>query len=326
LLHALFAGWRLRVDSLEYLPEGGGSHHWKALDADGQPHFVTVDDLDNKDWMADNRSDAYTGLQRALEAAAALRHRAGLEFVVAPRGADDGRFLRRLNTRYTVSVYPFLTGTSAPFGPFTDRRLKGEVLQMIAVLHQSSAVVQGIAARDVLRFGGERDLRALLQDPRPQPWGSGPFSTRAHRLLTDHMDDLSRLLTAFDGLVQQTAARRRKFVVTHGEPHPGNVISVSGGLRLIDWDTVALAPPERDLSLLAGGEGDGVERYQQVTGRTIDPALITLYQLRWYLDDLASAVRLFSHPHRDTADTRRWWEGLPPGLSLLPSWLNRLDH
>src|SRR4029077_13351490 len=66
-------------------------------------------------------------------------------------------------------------------------------------------------------------------------------------------------------------------VITHGEPHPGNIIRVapnadadglaaaddaaagatggagpaSGAIMLIDWDTVGLAPPERDLWMAA---------------------------------------------------------------------------
>jgi spectinomycin phosphotransferase len=65
---------------------------------------------------------------------------------------------------------------------------------------------------------------------------------------------------------------------------------VDGRLVLIDWDTAALAPPERDLSLIATTGDDGVDRYQQAPGRELDPAVATLYRLRWYLDDLASAV------------------------------------
>ncbi|HEY5989464.1 MAG TPA: hypothetical protein VIV12_24270, partial [Streptosporangiaceae bacterium] len=68
----------------------------------------------------------------------------------------------------------------------------------------------------------------------------------------------------------------------------------------------------------------GVDRYQEATGRELDPAVITLYRLRWYLDDLASAIRLFRNRHRDTPDTRRWWEGLAPGLEQLPQWLEVL--
>jgi len=46
--------------------------------------------------------------------------------------------------------------------------------------------------------------------------------------------------------------------------------------------------------------------------------------LRWYLDDLASAIRLFRNRHRDTPDTRRWWDGLAPRLEQLPKWLDLL--
>jgi hypothetical protein len=49
-----------------------------------------------------------------------------------------------------------------------------------------------------------------------------------------------------------------------------------------------------------------------------------LYRLRWYLDDLASAIRLFRNSHLDTADTRRWWHGLVPRLEQLPVWLGVL--
>jgi hypothetical protein len=52
--------------------------------------------------------------------------------------------------------------------------------------------------------------------------------------------------------------------------------------------------------------------------------VITLYRLRWYLDDLASAIRLFRHRHRDTPDTRRWWHALAPRLKQLPQWLDLL--
>ena len=55
-----------------------------------------------------------------------------------------------------------------------------------------------------------------------------------------------------------------------------------------------------------------------------DPAVLTLYRARWYLDDLASAVRLFGRPHGENADTQRWFDGLAPRLARLPQWLGQL--
>jgi len=320
---ALAEGWRLHAASMEYVPEGGGSHHWKLTGDDRLPHFVTVDDLDNKDWLGDTREAVFKGLGRALGTAAALRHEVGLPFVVAPIAARDGELLRRLDDRYTVSVFPFLAGRSYPFGPYTDARLRGLALDMIAALHQSTPAVRGRAPHHVPRFAGRGDLDAFLLD-LDRPWDGGPFSEPARRLLVTRTADLAQLAGGFDRLAGITAPARADRVITHGEPHPANLMSVDGRLVLIDWDTAALAPPERDVSLIATTSNEGIDRYQQATGRELDPAVITLYRLRWYLDDLASAIRLFRNRHRDSPDTRRWWHGLVPELEQLPGWLDLL--
>jgi spectinomycin phosphotransferase len=290
------------------------------IDPDSQAHFITVDDLDNKDWMADTREAAWNGLRRALGTAAALRYSRDLDFVVAPIAACDGQLVWRLDRRYAVSVFPFVTGQSIPFGSYPDPLLRDRVLDMIVALHRSTPGVRRRAPRLALRFGGQRDVAAFLDDPL-SPWTGGPFSEPSHRLLADHATDLTHLVAAFHRLAELTATDRTNTVITHGEPHPANLVFGGGQLKLVDWDTAALAPPERDLSVLTTTEGDGVERYQEATGHQINRAVITLYQLRWYLDDLASAIRLFRHPHDDTADTRLWWEGLAPRLQDLPTWL-----
>ena len=137
LADVLAEGWGLRAVSLQYVPEGGGSHHWTLTDSAGQRYFVTVDDLDNKDWIGGSRDAVFDGLRCALSTAAALRYDAGLRFVMAPIAACDGLPLRWVDGPYTASVFQFLTGRSHPFGPYTDARLRNQVLDMIAVLHQA---------------------------------------------------------------------------------------------------------------------------------------------------------------------------------------------
>jgi hypothetical protein len=75
---ALAESWQLRAGSVEYRPVGGGGHHWVLTGTDGPRHFVTVDDLDDKDWLGDTRQAVFEALRRALGTAAALRHRPGM--------------------------------------------------------------------------------------------------------------------------------------------------------------------------------------------------------------------------------------------------------
>lgn len=320
LAAALAGGWRLRAAVADYVPEGGGSHHWKVTGTDGLARFVTVDDLDDKDWLGESRESVFSGLGRALGTAAALRDRAGLDFVVAALPDRDGGRLRRVNDRYAVSVFPFLAGRSHPFGRYADPLLRDRALDMIAALHQATPAARGLAPGHVLAFAGRDDLDAFLLDPGRR-WDGGPFSEPARRVLLPSVSGLARLAAGFDRMAAATAGARASLVITHGEPHPANLMLASGRLLLIDWDTTALAPPERDVSLIATTSGEGTARYQQAAGRDLDPAVMTLYRVRWYLDDLASAIRLFRHPHRDTPDTRRWRDSLAPGLEQLPRWL-----
>jgi hypothetical protein len=51
---------------------------------------------------------------------------------------------------------------------------------------------------------------------------------------------------------------------------------------------------------------------------------MTLYRLRWYLDDIASAVQLFGSPHELTADTQRWYADLTLWIESLGSWRQTL--
>ena len=321
---ALAGGWRLGGVSMEYVPAGGGGYHWKVTGEDGRARFVTVDDLDGKDWLGGTRDAVFAGLGRALSAAAALRDEAGLDFVVAPVAARGGEFVCRVDDRYVVSVFPFLDGSCYPFGPFADAQLRSRALHMIAALHQCVPAVRDRAPRHVPRVSGRGDLDAFLRAPGRR-WDGGPFSEAARRLLVTRTADLAELAAGFDRLADLTGPARADPVITHGEPHPANLMSVSGRLVLIDWDTVGLGPPERDLALIATGSED-LGRYQQATGRQLDPAVLTFYRLRWYLDDLASAIRLFRNRHRDTRDTRRWRDGLAPRLDQLPRWIDLLGQ
>jgi spectinomycin phosphotransferase len=321
---ALAEDWRLDRVSMEYVPEGGGAYHWKVTDDRSRARFVTVDDLDGKDWLGDTRDAVFAGLGRALSTATALRDEAGLDFVVAPVAARGGEFARRIDDRYAVSVLPFLDGSSYPYGPFPTARLRGRALDMIAALHECLPAAADRAPRHVPRVGCRGDLDAFLRAP-DRRWDGGPFSEAARRLLLRRTADLARLAAGFDRLADLTGPARADPVITHGEPHPGNLMSVSGRLVLIDWDTVGLGPPERDLALIATGPED-LDCYQRATGRQPDPAVLTLYRLRWYLDDLASAVRMFRNHHRETRDTRRWRDGLAPMLDQLPRWLDLLEQ
>jgi spectinomycin phosphotransferase len=319
LLLALAEGWRIDAATMRYAAVGGGSYHWVVRDACEEPWFVTVDDLDDKAWLGTSRPTVMAGLRSRMEMALALRREAGLEFVVAPVPGCDGAMIRPVGPRYAVAVFPFLAGIAGRFGEVRPAAERAALIGMLAALHGST--LHGSTRAGSTRAGSTRAgapvaaiglaqreaLDAALRD-LGQPWRAGPFAEPARALLAAAADPLRRLLEIFDRRAEMVRARAS--VITHGEPHPGNVMRVGSRLMLIDWDTVGLGPPERDLWWLIGQAGPASRRYADLTGRAVDPAGLAWYRLRWALDDISAFVNQLRTEHRRTADTEHAWLAL----------------
>ena len=312
---ALADGWGIGVAALRYAPVGGGSYHWVVSCDRGGPWFVTVDDLDDKGWLGRSRPAVFDGLSTAMDAALTLRRDAGLRFVVGPVPALDGRSVRPLGARHAVAVFPFLRGTPGEWDVGLSAPERAELAAMLAALHGVDPAAVRLPRREIgLSWRGDLE-RALCELSRP--WAGGPFAEPARALLAGAAGAVRRELELMDRQAADPAAAART-VITHGEPHPGNVIRDGGGaLMLIDWDTVGLAPPERDLWMLASETGDELRRYTELTGRPVDPAGLELYRLRWALDDLSCFLRDLRAPHRRTPGTEHAWRSLQIAIAQL---------
>jgi spectinomycin phosphotransferase len=269
--------WSFPAVSLDYLPVGFGSHHWAAADAEGRRRFVTVDHLG----QARLGADAFDTLRRAFQTAALLRDEAGLEFVVGPLADRAGAPTNRLGD-YAVTVFPFLEERSRGGEP-------DEVMRMLDRLH-AATVPQDLPRREDFAIPNRDALRAL-----DRPWTTGPFGEPARALLRSAVDRLAEWLDEYDELARVVGETSDSWVVTHGEPHSSNVIrDDADGLFLVDWDTVMLAPRERDLWMVVDS----------------DDCATRLYRSRWVLADVAEFIHVFRRPHERTADTITAWNAL----------------
>lgn len=156
---------------------------------------------------------------------------------------------------------------------------------------------------------GRAGLEAALTE-LGKPWTGGPFSEPARRELAANADTVGQLLKAFDDLAEHVRRRDAALVISHGEPHPGNLIRAAGRPFLVDWDTVALSPPERDLWMLDDGSASTFAVYSQVAGRALDRPTVSFYRLAWTLADIASFTAQLRLEHQVSRDTEKAWTTL----------------
>ena len=314
--------WGFEVEAVEYAALGGGSYHWVVEDLETTRGFVTVDDLDRKPWLGDTPESVFDGLRRCFDTAVALRDN-GLGFVVAPIPASGGETVRRIGPRHTIALFPFVDGRAGRFGEY-DAAERAAVPTMLAELHRATPAVASIARSIDLALPGRRGLESALEAVNER-WSGGPFSEPSRQALARHASDVAELLALADRLSAEVATSSSSWVVTHGEPHAGNLMRTAEGHVLVDWDTVALAPPERDLWMLVEEDADGASAYTAATGHELDHVAVDFFRLTWDLKDLATCIDVMRAPHRRTEDTLREFEGLRTCVAIRDQWSALLE-
>ncbi|HEX4216323.1 MAG TPA: phosphotransferase [Candidatus Dormibacteraeota bacterium] len=305
LLPHLTDAWGLRAPALTYAQLGFGAYHWIATEPGGDRYFITVHDLDAEPWLGDDRDAAFDGLGRAFVTALTLHREGCLEFVAAPMPDHQGAAVRRVDDRYSLAVHPFLEGSTGDFGAPVAAEDLGSVVGLLARLHDATALVEPVALHRSFEVPDRAEIEEALA-ALGSPWAGGPFAERARGWLEANAGGLMRLLATYDRLRERIESRARP-VITHGEPHQGNLLWSDGRLLLIDWDTVSLAPPERDLWLVNGGSAEVREMYSRISGREVDEAAIDFYAIGWQLTDAACFLQQFRNHHEADADAEFSW-------------------
>jgi spectinomycin phosphotransferase len=322
LVPSLAEGWGLAVEAAEYAALGAGSYHWVVADSAGRRSFVTVDDLDHKPWLGATRDSALEGLRCAFDTAAALAG-SGLRFVVAPIPTVGGESLRRIGARHTIALFAFVDARASSDGRYGSREERCNVIRMLADLHRSTPVAATFLRKEEIALPGRTHLESAF-DELDQTWVGGPFSEPARRAFARHAADVTRLLKVFDHLAAHVASSTKDWVVTHGEPHARNVLKGETELLLIDWDTVALAPPERDLWMVVSESGDEAALYANATGHQADQTAINFYGIAWDLKDLTEYLNVLRSPHLENEDTANAYRGLTRTADVRKRWSSLL--
>jgi len=277
--------WLPDGDEVVHLPVGFGAWHWRVAAGGRHALFVTLDRLDVHH-TADSLEAAYAG-------AAELAGR-GLDFVVPTLPGPDGRFTADFESG-ALSATRWHDGTSGD-GPIpgTQARTTADLLD---ALHAEQPPVglprwHPLVGPDLPEQLGSRTLK---------PWTNGPHGETARDAIRARIDDIARWTADYLRLAASTDPAT--WVATHGEPHTRNQLATGNGTLLVDWESLRLAPRERDLRWLANRG---------------DPDLVEMFDLEWRLDEVSQYADWFEYSHTGTESDRVALDGLLHELTREP--------
>jgi spectinomycin phosphotransferase len=253
---------------------------YRALAEDGRQYFCKLRCSDFKEFSVE--------LPKFLS-------QQGIAQVIPPLTTQTGALWAGLEG-YNLILYPFVDGISGFEVELTEAQWQafGSALQRIHTLDLPDWLQQKIPSesydaesRDICREVLQRIDHETFADPVMRDLAAFVLPRRETIVdLLEHAERLARTL----------AERPPHWVLCHSDIHPGNLfIDKQGSLFIVDWDSPVLAPKERDLMFVGGGQGYvGVSAeqeeqhfYRYYGAAPVDPLAMAYYRCERNLYDLS---------------------------------------
>lgn len=218
----------------------------------------------------------------------------GISEIIPPLVTQSGTLVAYLEA-FSVIVYPFVTGKEGYDVELTESQWArfGAAMRRIHTTPLPAALAARIARETYAPAWRERCRRMMIRLAGPLP--DDALIRELAALLRPRREEILSAVGRAEVLAQQLAAGERDFVLCHTDIHPGNLLlHPKGALYIVDWDYPMLAPRERDLMFIGGGQGflstDAAQEarlfYRGYGAWPPDPPALTYYRYERGITDL----------------------------------------
>jgi spectinomycin phosphotransferase len=250
--------------------------------------------------VADDETSYFVKLRRGIfdETAVALPKflsDQGILQIIAPLATKTGQLWASLDA-FTVIVYPFVEGHNGYEVALSDRHWRdfGTGLKRIHTAAVPPALTRRIQ-RETYSAQARKTVKTFLSRLEDGAFDD-PVAIKLAAFLQAKRDEIFDLVGRAERLARALQAHAPEFIVCHSDIHAGNVlIDVNDNFYIVDWDSPILAPKERDLMFVGGGQGfvghtaqEEETLFYQGYGQTqIDPIALAYYRYERIIQDIA---------------------------------------
>jgi spectinomycin phosphotransferase len=216
-------------------------------------------DLDATTYKAESGNRSYFAkvkrgaLNPIFPAILELLNTSGIQQVIAPMKTIQGHTVQQVEDSHLM-VFPFMDGKNGFDCELTHFQwvTLGETLKKIHSI-MISPETRELIRREDYSPQWRNTVRSLYSQIAGKVI-SGEIASKMVQFLIDHKATILKLVEQAEQLGQEVQKQSPPSVLCHSDIHAGNVmISETGEIYLVDWDSPILAPKERDLMFIGGG-------------------------------------------------------------------------
>lgn len=225
-----------------------------------------------------------------------LLHEQHINSIIAPLSNRSQELWVNLG-EFKVAVFPFIEGCDGYEINLLDRHWIdfGQALKALHTAKLPSTVTNRIQLEQYSNTWREmvKRFQWLVEDT---PFAD-PVAIKLAAFLRNKKDEIRQLVQRAEQLAAVLQTQSEPLVLCHGDIHAGNVlIDANNHLYVVDWDTLVLAPKERDLMFVGGGQfvnqwtPEEEERlFYQGYGQTqANPLALAYYRYERIVQDIAA--------------------------------------
>lgn len=311
IIECMRAEFDRRLTEFAFLPLGGdlSSALYRGMANDGTPYFIKL--------RRGEFDETTVELPKFLSAQ-------GIHEIIPPLETNTG-LLRADFGEWKVILYPFIEGKNGYEVALTEPQWR-EFGAAMRKIHDVTLPPELTRTIEKETYSTEwRDSTTNLVERVMTETFTDPIMAEGAAFLRERADRALALVARAGELAEQMKARDAKFGLCHGDIHGGNLlITPHGPVYIVDWDYPVLAPRERDLMFIGGGQGflaDSAEQEEELFYRGYGDAEIDWLALTYYryeravMDITVEGERILSDAltARDRAQSLEYfkWEWLP---------------
>lgn len=178
----------------------------------------------------------------------------GVGVIIPPVAIVAGELWANLDA-FKVIVYPFIRGRDGYETPVTESQWRqfGTALRQIHAAAVPDSLYSHIPQENYASHW--RDTVRQFLDHLTVNTHTDPIAAQMAEFLQARREQIGALVQRTEEMAQALRLQSPPLVLCHSDLHAGNLLLVDGdGLYLVDWDNPILAPKERDLMFVGGGQ------------------------------------------------------------------------
>jgi spectinomycin phosphotransferase len=237
----------------------------------------------------------------------------GIRQIIAPLATTTNQLWANLGA-YKLVLFPFINAKDGYHLKLTERNWLdfGQAMKSIHTMVVPPEL-RSCIQQETYSPHWRKMTKSLLKQVEGDTF-TNPVAAEMAAFLRQKSNDITDLIRRAEHLALALQSKPGNFVVCHSDLHAGNVlVSDRHDFYIVDWDNPILAPKERDLMYIGGGQGFiGYSVLEEETlfykgyGQTrIDPVALAYYRYERIIEDIAAFCQQIIANDRGAKDQKQ---------------------